>query len=84
MSEHGEEINETNLGEGGGTGRHEDVTDAVVERSHCFFVHTQEGHSSALLGVFVLQVPCAGGKREGFGESTNLRRIVKLKLVKTL
>ena len=50
--------------EGGGSGRHEDLTDAVVEARHGLLVDAQEALRRALLRHLVLQVPHAVLVRE--------------------
>ena len=45
------------LGECGGSGRHEDLPDSVVEALHALQVDVQEALRRALLGHLVLQVP---------------------------
>ena len=52
------------LGEGGGSGRHKDLTDAVVEARHGLLVDAQEALRRALLRHLVLQVPHAVLVRE--------------------
>mmetsp|Transcript_8730 Transcript_8730/g.18587 ORF Transcript_8730/g.18587 Transcript_8730/m.18587 type:complete len:747 (-) Transcript_8730:2392-4632(-) len=47
------------LGEGGGARGHEHLADAVLKALESLVVHTQEGLSSALLGVDVLKRPHA-------------------------
>ena len=47
------------LGERGGAGRHEDLTDAVVELLHRLIVDAEEALRRALLCDFILQVPDA-------------------------
>ena len=62
------------LGEGGGSGRHEDLTDAVVEARHRLLIDAQETLRRALLRHLVLQVPDAVLVRELLVRRATLRQ----------
>lgn len=61
------------LGEGGRSRGHEDLSDSVVELLHSVVRDSKESLSGPLLGLLVVKIPDRVLEREGLRESSDLR-----------